>query len=191
MGQYSSYGIVHSFSISKESLNQRIRNKFFTKSLDNFGIDVITNQMPDIYDVFLDDENINFKLKESFGPNDLANLIEDFFKILPYKPYDEINELTDLIRKSDPESIYNLAKSRTFYNFVDFRLYGIWYGMRIMIDGENFYPNTDVSGFMLYQSESKTVTENPLTTYDFMSDLLRYKLNPNPMAESMICFLSQ
>lgn len=192
MGQYTTYGIIDSFDISKKSLDRDIKNKIWGKTLDDYGSDIVINQMPThIYDVSEDDNFIRFKLKDPINMNDLANLVESFFEILPYSSPDDVNEIVSFIRKSDYETVKSISKSREYYNFVDFHLYGVWHRVSVKIDGQEFCPQTDVDGIMLFQSCDKTTTEDPISTYDFFTELLRYRLKSNPLSDSMICYLSQ
>lgn len=191
MGRYASYGIIDSFRISLSSLNSRIRDKVWGKSLKDYEMSEIISQFPtDVYDVEISEDRLSFNLKDSITSKDIVSVMEDFFKIFP-----ERIEGKDILFKKLSSMTMNelrtLASQKEEMYFQNFRLYGIWYGMRVEVGNHIFYPETDVEGFLIYLSDSKMAVEDDISPFDFLTELIRYRLKENRLSNTLLSFLSQ
>ena len=59
-----------------------------------------------------------------------------------------------------------------------------------MLEGEKRFYSAHVSIITIEASSAKTVTEDDLLSYDFFTELLRYRMKSDKLADSMIIFLS-
>lgn len=191
MGRYASYGIIDTFRISLDSLDREIHRNIWGKSLKDFGLEEILSQLPlNIYDVEESEGSISFRLKDTITSKEIVGVMDDFFKIFPYK-IKGIELILEKLSSMTMEELRSFARRREEENFQDFSLYGEWYSRPVKIDHHILYPNTDVKGFMIYSSCSKMVVEDDIEPFNFLTELLRYRLKENPLADTLISFLSQ
>lgn len=65
-----------------------------------------------------------------------------------------------------------------------------YYAYPLVIEGEKRFVSVHVSIVTIDSSSVKTSTEDDLASYDFFTDLLRYRMKPDKLADSMIIYLS-
>ena len=88
--------------------------------------------------------------------------------------------------------VYKTAQRRASYLFFDTELgYSYsYYAYPLVLGGEKRFYTAHVSIITIDASSAKTVTEDDLLSYDFFTELLRYRMRPDKLADAMIIFLS-
>ncbi len=194
MGRYTGYGIVTSFYISRESLDESIRRKMYNKKLSDYEADLpelLKKQMPEIYDLTIDDNWYEFRLKDYITMKDIVGIASEFFKIFPREISGETPEILESFKEMSVEKAMEEVKDGAGgFNFHYFCLPYYLYAMPVTIEGKELYPDTNVSGFELYTSDFNTSTENDLEPYDFLTQLIRYRLKEHPLADSLLAYLT-
>lgn len=191
MGRYASYGIVTSFRISLSRLDRAIQYHFFNKSLKDFDLNAVVSQFPlDLYDVNQSEDYLTFNLKDTIKSSDIAKLMRDFFRIYPHK-FKDTEDLCEKLSGMTIEEMNDFARQNQEEHFHSFILYGYLYSMRIEVGGQVFYTATDVQGFTICCSYDKIVAEDDTEPFGFITELLRYRLRENPLAKTLLSFLSQ
>lgn len=161
------------------------------KSLKDYDMDIIISQFPtNLYEIKQSDDFMSFRLKDSISSKEIVSVMSDFFRIFPRQIKDG-DLLLGKLEAMTMDELRKFAKLRSEENFQHFSLYGMWYGMKIEIDGHYLYPDTDIEGFLICQSYGKMIVEDDIAPFNFLTDLLRYRLHENPLANTLISFLSQ
>lgn len=191
MGRYASYGIIDTFSISLDSLDECIRRSIWGKSLKDFDIDTVISQFPtDIYDVEQNDDYLSFSLKKTVTSKDIISVMAEFFEIFPRK-FENTENLFKQLSPMTMDQLRMFARQKVEENFQVFSLYGRWYGMKVELGDKILYPGTDVEGFMIHSSYSKMIVEDDISPFDFLTELIRYRLQANPLSGTLLSFLSE
>ena len=195
MGRYISFGIVYQYRFEKKQIEDEYlrrcwREIEFAEKKD----EVIKQLFPDIYDYKEDDKYITFTLSNSVRSEDLINCIKTFFSLVG-RDADRAKELEELSQQLEGKTIheaYEFSEADPYYLFQSIELgyrYG-YYAYPLVIGGEKFFCGVHASIIMIDSSSAKTITEDDLLAYDFFTDLLRYRMHPEILADAMIVFLS-
>ena len=87
---------------------------------------------------------------------------------------------------------YEMAEDDPSYLFQKMRLgnnYG-YHAYPLVIGSKKMFCEVSMSIIMIDASSAKTDTEDDLLSYDFFTELLRYRMKPERLADAMIIFLS-
>ena len=156
--------------------------------------EIINQLFPDIYDYKENDKYISFTLSDSVKSSDLIQCIKTYHSLVGIGE-DRAKKLEELCQQLEGKTIYEAyeySDKNPSYLFQSEKLgynHG-YYAYPLVVNGERFFCCVYTSIIMIDSSSAKTVTEDDLLSYDFFTDLLRYRMRPNRLADSMIVFLS-
>ena len=194
MGRYSSYGIATLYGIPLNKLEERIRREAYGKTLDDLNLDGLRIYYPEnIYDIRKTESAIYISLKESFTGNEISSLLKDFAEIAPNKDLlspEEADKIGEVIKDKPLDEVMELAERGKFYGFQTISLPYYLYYTPVIIGDKKVYTPTMVKGFLINYDYSKTDTEDDTQPYRFLTELLRYRLKENPLAPTLLAYLS-
>ena len=195
MGRYISSGIVYQYCFSKKEIELQYERLFWRKkSFVEMRQTIIDQLFPEIYNCTEDNEYLYVHLSDSIRLDNLVSVMEDYFSIvrLNKEAMREFERIKEKLKNVTMMEAYNFAKGKPSYLFQEMELgsYGSYYAYPLVIDGERCFYDAQVSIIMIDSSSAKTITEDDLTPYDLFTELLRYRLRPNKLADAMLIFLS-
>lgn len=194
MGRYSSYGIATLYGIPLNELEERIRREAYGKTLDDLNLDGLRTYYPEnIYDIRKTESAIYISLKESFTGNEISSLLKDFAEIAPNQDLlspEEADKIGEVIKDKPLDEVMELAERGKFYGFQTISLPYYLYDTPVIIGDKKVYTPTMVDGFLINYDYSKTNTEDDTQPYRFLTELLRYRLKENPLAPTLLAYLS-
>ena len=196
MGRYISTGIVYQYCFEKAEFVRQNLWQWHRKPFSELKNEIIGQMFPKIYDYEEDDQHIYFTLSDSISTDDLISCIKAYYSLVSLNEYSakELEELETLLRGKTIDDAYELAGEKPFCLFQGVGLgchnyYG-YYAYPLVIDGEKEFYGVNASIIMIDSSSAKTDTEDDLLSYDFFTELLRFRMKPERLADAMIIFLS-
>lgn len=194
MGRYSSYGIATSYVIPYEDLVKAINKKPLLKSGSDFDLQMLRTQYPEeVYDITRNADCIVISLKERYNGTDIYSLLKDFSAITPYPSQlslDELQEIGAIIKDQPISVVLELADRNRHEGFQKFSLPYYLYRTPVQIEDVTIYPRAEVNGILIGISYTKMVVEDDTEPFRFLTTLLRYRLQSNPLAPTLLAFLS-
>lgn len=195
MGRYISFGIVYRYLFEKQQIEHECQRRCWRrKEFKEMKEEIIRQLFPDIYDYEEDDKYISFTLSGSVKSEDLIECMKTYYSLVRISK-EEAKELEDLYQQLEGKTIheaYKYSEDKPSYLFQSEQLgYSYeYYAYPLVVGGEEFFCGVHTSIIMIDSSSAKTITEDDLLSYDFFTDLLRYRMQPIKLANSMIVFLS-
>ena len=195
MGRYISTGIVYQYCFSKKEVERQYEQLFWKKKpFKEMRRTIIDQLFPEIYNCKEDEEYLYVYLSDSLQMDDLISVMEAYFSIvgLNKEAVMEFESIKEKLEKATVKEAYDFAGGKPSYLFQEMELgsYGSYYAYPLIIDEEKLFYNARISTIMIDSSSAKTITEDDLLSYDLFTELLRYRMRPNKLANSMIIFLS-
>ncbi len=194
MGRYTSYGIATSYIIPLKDLENSIKNDLWGKSIDDFHYEDLYSLFPeDVYEIHQLEKYVIVLLKDCYNGTEIYSLLKDFSTITPYKRQlsaKVVEEIGQLIKDKPFKYVMELAEKGEYEAFqaIDIPYYLYW--TRIPIGDKCVYSRTMVKGILIGYSYDKTITEDDTEPYAFLTSLLRYRLKENPLAPTLLAYLS-
>ena len=195
MGRYISTGIVFQYRFSKTEVEQRYERCFRKKKpFSELKREIINQLFPDIYDHEEDDGYLYVFLSDSVKVVDIITTMKAYYSLVGMGK-EESKEMERVIERLEGKTlieVYHIAQERTSCLFYDTELgYSYsYYAYPLLLEGEKNFYSVYASIITIDTSSSKTMSEDVLLSYDFFTDLLRYRMKPDKLADSMIIFLS-
>lgn len=198
MGRYISTGIVYQYCFEKKEIERDYQSAHWQqKPFSEMKDEIIGQMFPDIYDYSEDDQCIYFTLSDSISTDELISCIKTYYSLVGQSKEEakEIEDVTQLLQGKTMEEAHKIAVDRPSYLFQrtklghDYRYYA-YYAYPLALDGKKGFYGVSMSIILIYMSSAKTDTEDDLLSYDFFTDLLRYRMKPEKLADAMIVFLS-
>ncbi len=186
MGRHISTGIIYKYGFAKSSIPGINSNKIKQQ--------VINQLFPDIYDYQETDEYLLFGLSSNIQVSDLISAMGSYYALngLSKEESDEFEEVKKLLEGKTIDEAYEEAEETPSYLYQACELgyrYD-YYAIPLVIDGKRkFYP-VHIWSIMIDSSSAKTITEDALLSYDFFTDLLRYRMKSEKLGNAMFIFLS-
>lgn len=195
MGQYISTGIVYYYLFEKSEVEREYERLCWKKKpFSELKQEIINQMFPEIYDFVEDKDYIMFCLSDSLRGGDFVSTIQTYYSLFG-KTVDnnkDIKEMTDCLKGKTIKEAYEIAKNNTLYLFWEM-IIGYnrgFYAYPLVIDGVRSFYKARASILMINSSPVKTITEDSLLSYDFFTELLRYRMKPDKLADSMLIFLT-
>ena len=195
MGRYISTGIVYFYLFEKSEVERAYeRCSWKKKPFSEFKQDIINQLFPEIYDYWEDENVIFFYLSDSLRGDDIASILQAYYSLFGENVDNNkhIKEIPDLLNGKTIKEAYEIAKNKPLRLYREITIgynYG-FYAYPLVIDGFRTFYKVRASILMIDSSSAKTITEDSLISYDFFTELLRYRLKPDKLADSMLIFLS-
>ena len=195
MGQYISTGIVCQYCFKKSILESEYQDRYWHKMpFSKMKDEIIAQLFPGIYKYEEDKQYIYFTLSDSISTDDLLSCIKAYYSLINTGKADakELESIKELLRDKTFDEAYALAESGPSYMFYKTRLGGGsgYYAYPLVIEGKRNFYEVQMSIITIDASSSKTSTEDDLLSYDFFTELLRYRMKPEKLADAMVIFLS-
>ena len=156
--------------------------------------EIISQLFPDIYDHEEDDEYLYVYLADSVKSEDLVTIMKAYYSIvgMSREESDEMEIICDKLKGKTLNDAYSIAQESASFLFYDTELgfsYA-YYAYPLILEGKKSFYGVHVSIITIASSSAKTLTEDDLLSYDFFTDLLRYRMKPDKLADAVIIFLS-
>ena len=195
MGRYISTGIVYQYCFSKEELERQYAKRYWKKkSFSELRQTIIDQLFPDIYNHAEDEDYLYLYLSKSFCGDDLIATMKSYYSLagMADSESDEIERVCERLKGKPLREVYDIARERQSYLLYDTELgYSYaYYAYPLVIEGEKQFFSVHASIITIESSSAKTSTEDDLLSYDFFTELLRYRLKPDKLADAMLIFLS-
>lgn len=195
MGRYISTGIIFQYRFSKMEVERQYQRLFWKeKAFSEIKQEIIDQLFPEIYDYEEDGYYLYVYLSDSVKGEDIVTTIKTYYSLIGMCNDDkeQINRVSNQIKGKTMNEIYKIAQEKFSHLFQDTELgaYGCYYAYPLVIDGKRGFYSACVSIIMIESSSAKTSTEDDLLSYNFFTDLLRYRMKPDKLADAMIVFLS-
>lgn len=195
MGRYISTGIVFQYRFSKKKVEQQYERYFWKKQpFSELKQAIIDQLFPDIYDHEEDDDYLYVFLSDSVKVIDIITTMKAYYSLVGMgkEKTKEMERVIERLKGKKVIDIYHIAQERTSFLLYDTELgYSYsYYAYPLLFEGKKCFFSVHASIITIDSSSSKTMTEDVLLSYDFFTDLLRYRMRPDKLADSMIIFLS-
>lgn len=195
MGRYISTGIIFQYCFSKSRIEQLYRKLFMKeKAFSDLKQEIIDQLFPEIYDNEEDDEYLYVYLADSVKSEDIVTTMRTFYSVFGMCKDESVKfeEVCNRLKGVTIKEAYKIAQERSSYLYYDTQLgYSYaYYGCPLILEGKKFFCDVHLSVVTIEASSSKTLTEDDISPYDFFTDLLRYRMKPDKLADAMIVFLS-
>lgn len=195
MGRYISTGIIFQYRFSKMEIEKHYEQHYRErKSFGKIKQEIIDQLFPEIYNYKEDDDYLYVFLSDLVNADDLITTIRKYYSLVGINENNsaDLEEVCEKLKGKTIEEAYDLAKEKSLHLFWESDLGFIfaYYAYPLVIGGKKtFYP-VHASVAMIDSSPVKTATEDDLQSYDFFTDLLRYRMKPDKLADTMLIFLS-
>ena len=183
MGRYIYMGIATSYVAYTERID-----KYLTSSVLE---DIRTQLSPDIYEFSHHADRLEWILRKDIPITDLTELLRSFSNLYHYPKEKDLDPLINQLSSMNFEQAILYANQKNYYCYQAFDLDPFLYYYPFTINGERVYLNTKVSTIIIADSCFKTYSENDIRPYDFFTELLRYRMKPLKLADSLLVYLSQ
>ena len=194
MGRYSSYGIATCYAIPLKDLENIIKRHLWGKSIADFNPEDLRKFYPEeVYEIIKTNTYVVILLKDCYNGTDIYSLLKDFSTITPHKRQltpEIVEEIGNLIKDKPILDVMELAKKGEYEGFQTLDLPEYLYWTLIPVGDKQIYSHTMVKGILIGYSYDKTDTEDDTEPYTFLTKLLRYRLKENPLAPTLLAFLS-
>lgn len=195
MGRYISTGIVFQYRFSKTEIEQQYERRYWKKKpFSELRQEIISQLFPGIYDHEEDDDYLYVYLSDSVKAEDIITTMKAYHSLIGMgkDEADEMERVVEKLKGKTLNDVYKIAQERESYLFYDTELgYSYsYYAYPLVLEGEKRFYSAHVSIITIEASSAKTVTEDDLLSYDFFTELLRYRMKSDKLADSMIIFLS-
>lgn len=186
MGRYISTGIIYQYGLAKSSI-PGIESSEVKQQL-------IEQLFPEIYDFWDDDYFIYFTLSSKIIVSDLISAMESYLNLvgLIKEESEEFEQVKNILAGKTIAEAYAEAEKKPSYLYQadELGFSYAYYAIPLVLNGKRkFYP-AHIWAIMIDQSNAKTITEDDLLSYDFFTDLLRYRMKPAKLADAMLIYLS-
>ena len=186
MGRYISTGIIYLYGFAKSSIpgieSPEVKQQ------------IIEQLFPEIYDFQEDDKYLYLSLSSSLAVSDLISAMDAYFSLigLTHKESEEFERVKRLLDGKTIKEAYEQAEEKPSYLYQADELgYSCaYYAIPLVINGRRKLYPVHIWSIMIHQSSAKTITEDDLLSYDFFTDLLRYRMKPVKLADAMLIYLS-
>ena len=195
MGRYISTGIVYFYLFVKSDVEREYEKRHRKKKpFSEFKQEIIDQLFPQIYDYIEDEDIIFFCLSDSLRGDDFVSTIQAYYSLFGdnVDNNSDIKEITECLKGKTIKDAYEIAKNnklRLFWEMIIGYNYG-FYAYPLVIDGVRSFYKVRASIIIIDCSPVKTITEDGLLSYDFFTELLRYRMKPDKLADSMLIFLT-
>lgn len=195
MGRYISTGIVYQYCFSKEEVERQYTEHYWKKKpFSELKQAIIDQFFPDIYNHSEDEGYLYFYLSESFSGDDLIRTLKSYYSIagMADSESDEIEKVCEKLKGKSLREAYEIARERQSHLLYDTELGYSYapYAYPLVIEGKKQFFSVHASIITIEASSAKTLTEDDLLPYDFFTELLRYRMKPDKLADAMLIFLS-
>ena len=195
MGRYISTGIVYQYCFSKAEIEKQYAKHYWKKKpFSELKHTIIDQLFPDIYDHAEDEAYLYFYLSKSFCGDEIIRTIKSYYSIVGMadSESDEIEKVFEKLKGKSLREAYEIARERKSYLFYDTELgYSYaYYAYPLVIEEKKQFFSVHASIITIAASSAKTSTEDDLLSYDFFTELLRYRMKPDKLADAMLIFLS-
>ncbi len=194
MGRYSSYGIATFYAIPLADLESVIKRHLYGKSIEDFNPEDLRSLYPaNVYDILKTETSVVILLKDCYNGSDIFSLVKDFATITPHKRQlspEIVEGIGQVINDKPMKDVMELAKSQKYEGFQILDLPEYLYWTPVPVGDKQVYSRTRVWGILIGYSYDKTETEDDTEPYTFLTKLLRYRLKDNPLAPTLLAFLS-
>ena len=195
MGRYISFGIVYRYLFEKQQIEREYQRRCWgKKEFGEMKDEIIKQFFPDIYEYKEYDKYISFTLSSSVTSEDLIECIKTYYSLVGIGT-EEAKELEEVCKQLEGKTIHEAYKYSEenpsyMFQYEELGYNNGYYACPLVVNGEKFFCGVHTSIIMIDSSSAKTVTEDDLLSYDFFTDLLRYRMQPDKLANTMIVFLS-
>ena len=195
MGRFISTGIVYQYVFKKSDIEETYQREFWKKvTFSELREEIIEQMFPEIYTCDEDDDFIWFTLSDILSADDILSVMRTFYSFQGdgTECSEDFAELCDKLKgKTVADAfLYSKEKSSYLFQYMGMGYIYQYYAYPLTLSGKRFFNKVHVSVIMIEMSSAKTATEDDLLSYDFFTDLLRYRLKPEKLADSMLVFLS-
>lgn len=195
MGRFISYGIATEYYFDKKIIKDKFRYKFDKPSEEEIRHALINTFSSDIYDFYENDDLYFFGLKDEISMQDIVELMKKYWEIrgASQRVQDDLEEIYNEIAEMSIEEALNYAKNCSMCYFSYLNLERIFPPLfyPVKLNGKKHFLYASAVGFHIDMASSKTDTEDEAESYDFFTDLLRYRLKPLKLADTMLVYLSR
>ena len=186
MGRYISTGIIFQYQFEKSGITGVETPEIKQQIIDQFP--------PEIYEFEEDEKNLFFSLSGKVQASDVISAMNLYYSLVGRQKYyeEEMKKVTKILDGKTVEEAYYAAQNSPSYIYQTFELgfrYG-YYGYPLTLNGKRKFYEVHIDGVKIESSPAKTSTEDDLLSYDFFTDLLRYRMKPERMADAMLVYLS-
>jgi hypothetical protein len=186
MGRYISTGIIYTYGFAKSSIpgidSPEIKQQF------------IEHLFPEIYDFQEDEKYLYLSLSSNLTVSDLISAMDSYYSLigLSKQEREEFERVKQLLAGKTIDQAYEEAEEKPSYLYQADELgYSYaYYAIPLVINGKRKLYPVHIWSIMIHQSSAKTITEDDLLSYDFFTDLLRYRMKPVKLADAMLIYLS-
>ena len=195
MGRYISTGIVYQYRFSKAEIERQYESNYWRKKpYDDIRQEIINQLFPKIYDSREDEEYLYLCLSDSIRVDDLIATMETYYSLVGMNKEAtlEFEGVKEMLKDKTMNEAYDLANEMPSYLYYQSELgfNNSFFAYPLVIEGEKSLYGVDVSIIVIDSSPNKTIAEDDLSPYDFFTELLRYRMKPDKLADAMIIFLS-
>ena len=192
MGRYSCIGMAYSFAVRKDVLESTVRKQFAARRhLDDVKEQITMQMFPDIYGFRESGDFLRWEIRDDIPVTDLTDLVHGFGELMRYfTEWKDDRSLIRFLNRFRIREAFRRSIEIDNPHYRPFRLFSPLYHHPFRIDGTRIFVQTEVRGVALHTSTAKTMTEDDVTPYDIFTELLRYRMRPLRLADSMLAFLT-
>ena len=195
MGRYISTGIVYMYAFNKAKVEKEYSSKFGKTPFSKIKPLIIDQLFPELYEQYENDEHFFLSLSKSIRGEDIASLMKAYFSLVGDKEdiFDTMEKLAEAMKGLNADQVYLFAGEVTepFFSQVNLGTSYPTYMIPLVVNGKRHFFTASLLLIKIDNASSKTDTEDDIESYDFFTDLLRYRMKPEKLADSMIIYLSQ
>ena len=187
MGRFISTGIIYQYGINKAHI-PGIESS-------NTKQEIIDQLFPDIYD-FREDENyLYFKLSDKVSVSDIISTIENYYDLIHVFEHrcEEFERVKQRLENKSIDDVYKIAEEMPSYLFQTDEIgysYEPFYIPLLSSEKRALCP-VHIWCILIDPSPNKTYSEDEFCAFPFYTDLLRYRMKPEKLADSMLIYISQ
>lgn len=192
MGRFITYALATEIRIRKSDLEERIwRMNYKEPELSDERIQQIVAQISDVYEFKDQGSWLHFTFKDSLAVSDIIEIHKAFFDtyICGVKAGD-LSELYSRLSGMSLSDALEYAEKHDSYYYSKSELPFYMHVSPFDIDGKRIYVPAAIDVINFKYASYKTDTEDSAESYDFFSELLRYRLHPLKLADAMMVYLS-
>ena len=187
MGRYISTGIIYQYGFEKSSI----------PGIESPGVkqQIVDQLFPEIYGIQEDENYLYFGMSGDVSVNDLFSVMNYYYDLrggLDDVEREEFERVKDLLKGKNINDAYELSKQKPSYLYYSEELgfSFLYFGVPLVINGERKRYPVHVWCIAIDSSSAKTITEDDLLSYEFFTELLRYRMKSLKLADAMLIYLS-
>ena len=192
MGRYSCIGTACSFAVRKDVLESTVRKQLAgRRNLDDVKGQIKMQMFPDIYGFRESDDFLLWEIRDDIPVTDLTELVRCFGELMGnFMEWEDDRSLIRFLNRFPIREAFRRSVELDNPHYRPFRLFSSLYRYPFRIDGTRVLVRTEVRGVALHTSTARTMAEDEVTPYDIFTGLLRYRMRPLRLADSMLAFLT-